>query len=85
MKITDEAQSWKQYYLDSSFFLRVMNFLGMISWRYTKDNANVNLRLLHPLSVPCILIILFIIFVLEGVIGLRENFDDMWDNGVTWW
>jgi hypothetical protein len=85
MKITDAAQSWKQYYLDNSFFLRVMNFLGMISWRYTKDHADAILRLLHPLSAPYILVILFIVLVLEGVIGLRENLDDMWDNGVTWW
>lgn len=65
--------------------LRIMNAIGMIAWREDRYGcAEQRLRVLHPLTWPYILVILFAGILLHGLIEVVKEAKNLRDE-LVWW
>ena len=66
--------------------LRVMNALGMIRWQKDRYGcAQQQLRLLHPLSIPYLVIMVAAGVILHGVVDVWKELKELWRTECAWW
>jgi hypothetical protein len=76
----------KKEKLDRLIGLRIMNFLGMISWKESiYQGADQKIRLLHPFSWIWILLVVSFGIIAYGIIEVSKEFKDLWKNETVWW
>ena len=65
--------------------LRIMNMLGMIAWREDRYGCTEQrLRMLHPLSWPWLIALVFIATVMHGVVDVVKEIKRLPEE-MAWW
>jgi hypothetical protein len=79
----EEAKKRK---LKNSFWLRLMNYVGMVYWhKDISEDAKQKLRLLHPFTWVWVPVVYFVIFLVCGVVEATKDLKEFWLEETVWW
>ena len=65
--------------------LRIMSWLGMVGWRNVSGDPKQKLRLLHPLTIPWILLLVVLYVFAYGFFGVWRDTKEVLLEETVWW